>query len=83
MSTPTDTARESASPDRSYVNEKGQEQLPRTDRRALQVLGAKSTGVARVEAMASVLTTKDRILLFLGAFLISYAYGELMSCLIR
>ncbi|RDL40882.1 putative SIT1-Transporter of the bacterial siderophore ferrioxamine B [Venustampulla echinocandica] len=39
------------------------------------LLGAKSPGVARIEAISSQLTLTDRIFLFLGIFLISYAYG--------
>lgn len=80
MSTPTETAHDSASPERSFVNEKGQEQSPNAnftqDRRASKVIGEKSPGVARVEAIANALTTKDRIFLFLGVFLVSYAYGK-------
>jgi SIT family siderophore-iron:H+ symporter-like MFS transporter len=39
------------------------------------LLGAKSPGVARIEAVSSQLTTADRVFLFLGVFLIAYAYG--------
>lgn len=45
------------------------------DRRGSKAMREKSQGVARVEAISSVLTTKDRIFLFLSVFLISYAYG--------
>lgn len=40
-----------------------------------QIIGAKSPGVARIEAVASQLTLADRIFLFFGVFLIAYAYG--------
>ncbi|KAL2072411.1 hypothetical protein VTL71DRAFT_11754 [Oculimacula yallundae] len=39
------------------------------------ILGAKSPGVARIEAVSSQLTLGDRIFLFFGVFLIAYAYG--------
>ncbi|KAK5945926.1 ferrioxamine B transporter [Knufia obscura] len=39
------------------------------------VLGPKSPGVARIEAIASQLTLANRIWLFFGVFLIAYAYG--------
>lgn len=35
----------------------------------------KSPGVVRVEALAQVLTTWDRIFIFFGVFLLAYAYG--------
>lgn len=35
----------------------------------------KSPGVARMEAMAEVITRTDRIFLFIGVFMIAYAYG--------
>ncbi|ROT43000.1 MFS general substrate transporter [Sodiomyces alkalinus F11] len=38
-------------------------------------LGHKSFGVARIEAITSVMTRFDRIFIFLGVFLVSYAYG--------
>ncbi len=39
------------------------------------LLGAKSPGVARIEAVSSQLTTVDCVVLFFGVFLIAYAYG--------
>jgi MFS transporter, SIT family, siderophore-iron:H+ symporter len=39
------------------------------------LLGAKSPGVARIEAISSTLTKIDRLCLFIGVFLIAYAYG--------
>lgn len=39
------------------------------------LIGKKSPGVQRIEAIAATLTTTDRILMFLGVFLIAYAYG--------
>jgi SIT family siderophore-iron:H+ symporter-like MFS transporter len=35
----------------------------------------KSPGVRRVEALASVLTTWDRVFIFVGVFLVAFAYG--------
>ena len=43
--------------------------------RRASILGMKSPGVARIEAVTSQLTLKDRIWLFFGVFLIAYAYG--------
>lgn len=39
------------------------------------VRNIKSPGVVRVEALAAVLTLTDRIFIFLGVFLVAYAYG--------
>lgn len=38
-------------------------------------IGNNSPGVARIEAMSQVLTRTDRVFLFIGVFLIAYAYG--------
>lgn len=38
-------------------------------------LGEKSFGVARIEAIASVMTRFDRFFIFIGVFLVAYAYG--------
>jgi SIT family siderophore-iron:H+ symporter-like MFS transporter len=35
----------------------------------------KSAGVRRAEALAAVLTTRDRVFIFLGVFLVAFAYG--------
>lgn len=65
----------------NYVDEKGRgepvtgSETHNGDRRASKAMGEKSPGVARVEAISSVLTTKDRIALFSSVFLIAYAYG--------
>lgn len=45
------------------------------DRRPSIVEAEKSPGVARIEAINEVLTRTDRLFLFLGVFLIAYAYG--------
>lgn len=78
MSTTTE-AHDGALPERNFVDEKGHTQAPYNgnyvDRRSSKVIGEKSPGVQRVEAIASVLTRTDRVFLFLGVFLISYAYG--------
>lgn len=39
------------------------------------IIADKSPGVARVEAISEVLTKTDRVFLFIGVFLIAYAYG--------
>lgn len=39
------------------------------------LLGKKSPGVQRIEAISAQLTLTDRILLFFGVFLIAYVYG--------
>lgn len=46
-----------------------------SDRRGSILVGQQSPGVARIEAMAQVITQTDRIFLFIGVFLIAYAYG--------
>ena len=46
-----------------------------SERRQSMVAAEKSAGVVRIEAINEVLTRKDRIFLFLGVFLIAYAYG--------
>lgn len=66
------------SPTRTSSNEKtdiaAERQQPFEDSRT-HLLGAKSPGVARIEAIASQLTRTDRIFLFISVFLIAYAYG--------
>ena len=39
------------------------------------LLGAKSAGVQRIEAISRHSTSRDRVLVFLSVFLIAYAYG--------
>ena len=39
------------------------------------LVGGKSPGVRRVEAISSQFTTLDRVFIFIGVFLIAYAYG--------
>ncbi|KAF3484204.1 MFS siderochrome iron transporter MirB [Arthroderma uncinatum] len=39
------------------------------------ILGKKSPGVLRVEAISAHMTLVDRVILFVGIFLLSYAYG--------
>lgn len=43
--------------------------------REMPVFGDKSPGVARIEIINSHLTQTDRIFLFIGVFLVGYAYG--------
>ncbi|ETI19399.1 hypothetical protein G647_09232 [Cladophialophora carrionii CBS 160.54] len=46
-----------------------------SERRQSIVEAEKSPGVVRIEAINEVLTRKDRLFLFIGVFLIAYAYG--------
>ena len=39
------------------------------------LIGDKSPGVLRIEAISAHLTLKDRVFVFFGVFLIAYAYG--------
>jgi SIT family siderophore-iron:H+ symporter-like MFS transporter len=39
------------------------------------LLGGKSPGVRRIEAITTQFTNLDRIFIFIGVFLIAYAYG--------
>jgi MFS transporter, SIT family, siderophore-iron:H+ symporter len=39
------------------------------------ILGKKSPGVQRIEAISAHVTLIDRIFIFIGVFLIAYAYG--------
>ena len=39
------------------------------------LLGGKSPGVRRIEAISTQFTTADRVFVFIGIFLIAYAYG--------
>jgi MFS transporter, SIT family, siderophore-iron:H+ symporter len=39
------------------------------------ILGKKSPGVQRIEAISAHVTLVDRIFIFIGVFLIAYAYG--------
>ncbi|POR32101.1 Siderophore iron transporter 1 [Tolypocladium paradoxum] len=48
---------------------------PRPVSAADAVKDIKSPGVARVEALSSAITFTDRIFIFLGVFLVAYAYG--------
>lgn len=41
----------------------------------VHLTGEKSPGVARIEALSAHLTIFDRIFLFIGVFLIAYAYS--------
>lgn len=59
--------------DESGTNEKSAVASAAATTSARDVL--KSPGVRRVEALSSVLTTKDRIFIFFGVFLVAYAYG--------
>lgn len=44
-------------------------------RDSILLVDDKSPGVARIEAIGEVLTLTDRIFLFIGVFLVAYAYG--------
>ncbi|KAK4919106.1 ferrioxamine B transporter, partial [Elasticomyces elasticus] len=52
-------------------NEKNEDYV----RQQVTLLGTKSPGVARMEAIFEQLTFTDRVFLFIGVFLIAYAYG--------
>ena len=39
------------------------------------LLGGKGPGVRRIEAISSQFTNFDRVFIFIGVFLIAYAYG--------
>ena len=39
------------------------------------ILGVKSLGVKRIEAISAQFTGIDRVLLFIGIFIVAYAYG--------
>lgn len=45
------------------------------DRGSTPLIGTQSPGVARIEALSSQITTGNRISIFVGVFLIAYAYG--------
>ncbi|KAF1969069.1 siderochrome-iron transporter-like protein Sit1 [Bimuria novae-zelandiae CBS 107.79] len=45
------------------------------DERSATLIGSKSPGVARIEALSRQITTGNRIAIFIGVFLIAYAYG--------
>ncbi|KAF2659841.1 MFS general substrate transporter [Lophiostoma macrostomum CBS 122681] len=46
-----------------------------SDEHNVPVIGAKSPGVERIEALTKHITTKDYAAIFFGLFLIAYAYG--------
>lgn len=48
---------------------------PRSSSFERGLLGKKSPGVLRIEAISAHFTFRDRVLVFLGVFLIAYAYG--------
>jgi MFS transporter, SIT family, siderophore-iron:H+ symporter len=78
MSSTTDT-HEKASPERTFADDKhsapSSDDVSPQDRRQSKILGTKSPGVARIEAVSSVITTTHRVFLFFSVFLIAYAYG--------
>ncbi|KAK1764300.1 siderochrome-iron transporter [Phialemonium atrogriseum] len=43
--------------------------------RRASIFGEKSPGVVRIEAISTVITRFDRIFIFIGVFIIAYAYG--------
>ncbi|KAF2643833.1 siderochrome-iron transporter-like protein Sit1 [Massarina eburnea CBS 473.64] len=57
-------------------NEKGQAPLSEEQHHdENSLIGKKSPGVARIEALSAHISTGNRIAIFLGVFLIAYAYG--------
>lgn len=74
------SSQETALPPLNYVEDKGPhttELPPRAHQPSpvANILGKKSPGVQRVEAIAEHFRLSDRILFFLGIFLVAYAYG--------
>lgn len=60
----------------SDVDEKGNHTPePIHDQSTAPLLGRKSPGVERIEAISHHITFANRIAIFLGVFLIAYAYG--------
>jgi SIT family siderophore-iron:H+ symporter-like MFS transporter len=55
--------------------EKGQPVIDQSSEDGHPLLGKKSPGVQRIEAISASLTKIDRVFLFLGVLLIAYAYG--------
>jgi len=57
--------------------EEGTQDYSYDSRRAssTELLGSKSPGVARIEHIASEMTRANKITLFLGVLIMSYAYG--------
>jgi SIT family siderophore-iron:H+ symporter-like MFS transporter len=47
------------------------------------LIGTKSPGVARIEALSKQITTGNRIAIFIGVFFIAYAYGLVSRFTIR
>lgn len=48
---------------------------------AAPIIGTKSPGVARIEALSNQITTGSRIAIFIGVFLIAYSYGLVCNVL--
>jgi len=67
-------ARNSTDEKRDPVLENGASNGYASDDDAL-LLGKKSPGVQRIEILSQHLTLADRIFIFIGVFLIAYAYG--------
>ncbi|KAK2847629.1 ferrioxamine B transporter [Arthroderma sp. PD_2] len=59
-------------PEKEYATEP---QVAAGDNGTPTILGKKSPGVQRVEVISAHMTLVDRIILFVGIFLLSYAYG--------
>ena len=76
MLTTDDEKRPSASTD-TAPDHKSQDvkEIPATAPYKGGLLGAKSPGVQRIEAISAHFTFTDRVCVFLGVFLIAYAYG--------
>ncbi|WYZ46113.1 hypothetical protein EsH8_IX_000338 [Colletotrichum jinshuiense] len=48
---------------------------PTYEERSDTIIGEKSPGVVRIEALSAAITTTDRYFIFFGVFLVAYAYG--------
>lgn len=57
-----------------YKTQQSNGHVPAADGQPV-ILGKKSPGVLRVEVISSHMTLVDRIILFIGIFLLAYAYG--------
>ncbi|KAF1962337.1 MFS general substrate transporter [Byssothecium circinans] len=61
-----------------YDKEKEKDVVPGADEQSQDsdgLVGKKSPGVLRIEALSAHMSTNDRIAIFFGVFLIAYAYG--------
>lgn len=60
---------------KNFADEAMQDYELRRASSSTELLGSKSPGVARIEHIASEMTRANKITLFLGVLIMSYAYG--------